>query len=79
MPHGRDVSFSFFFFFYFLFSFPFSSHSSFFPFFCSGHRERRIKGEKDKKKEKGKILNGPYFSAKIMPRHVRVACHINAT
>ncbi len=36
------------------------------------------KGEKRRKKEKGKILNGSHLSVKIMPCHVHVACHVNA-
>ena len=35
----------------------------FFPFFCSGHRERRIKGEKEKKKwKREKIKWVPFVS-----------------
>jgi hypothetical protein len=66
------------FFFFFPFSFSFSFHSCFFPFFCTDHREKEKKGKKREEKNK-KEKNGYHLSVKIMPRHVCVACHINAT
>jgi hypothetical protein len=78
MPHGRDVSFSSFFLpFLFLFCF-----LLILLFFLSSARVTEKGEEREKKrrkKEKGKILNGSHLLVKMMPRHVRVACHINTT
>jgi hypothetical protein len=37
------------------------------------------KGEKREEKKRKEKINEFYLSVKIMPCHVRVACHINAT
>ena len=71
------MSFSFFSsFFFFFFSVFFLFF--FFSFLLLRSQRKENKGEKEKKKEKAKNLNGSYLSVKTMPRHVCVACHINA-
>lgn len=76
----EKFSFSFFFFFPFPFIFPFllilifflSSPSS----YVTEKGEERKKKEK-KRKKKGKFLSGSYFSVKMLPRHICVACHVS--
>lgn len=40
--------------------------------------EEKEKGKERRKKGKGNFLSGSYSSVKIIPRHVRVACHFSA-
>ena len=79
MSHGHDMSFSFFFLLFFFF-FVFFSFFLFFSFFSARVTEKgEERGKKRRKKEQGKNLNGSHLSVKIMPCHIRVACHINTT